>query len=162
MDRHPPEGGAREGTPAVERAESSAVAALVALVGYWVSEDFQGALAVRAEVDVESRDVPALFLLGRQGAMRPGELARALRASPAQATRITGRLVGAGLAVSVVDAKDARASNIVLTPAGAQAARQLYDEGESMFADLLQGWSEPDKTQFAEHLSRVVGSLALR
>jgi DNA-binding MarR family transcriptional regulator len=141
--------------PSARRAlESSAMASLIRLVGFWTSEDFQGGLAERAGVNVESRDVPGLFLLGQRGPTRPGDLARNLRVSAAAVSKLTDRLVGGGYALRRPDPDDARASLITLTEAGADAAQALYDEGERLFASLLTEWPASDATKFAALLIR--------
>ena len=139
---------------AMRALESSAIASLIRLVGYWTSEDFQGGLAERAAVNVESRDVPGLFLLGQGGPTRPGDLARNLRVSAAAVSKLTDRLVRGGYALRRPDPDDARASLITLTEAGTDAAQALYDEGERMFADLLADWPAAEATKFAVLLIR--------
>src|SRR5215217_2128772 len=112
--------------------ESSAVAALVRLVGYWTSEDFQGMLAKSAQVEVESRDVPALFMLARLEPVRPNVLARSLHVSAGNVSKMLERLAARGYLVRTPDPDDARASLVSLTRAGVYSAELLHQEGDRL------------------------------
>ena len=135
--------------------------ALMTLVQYWTSEDFQSSLASRAGVSVESRDVPALFLLGLKGPMRPGELAFTLRVSAGNVSKIADRLVHGGYAARVPVADDARASSVALTPRGVAASTALFDEGERLLEALLEGWAPHEAQLFSSMLLRLVDRVSL-
>lgn len=140
--------------PHIRELESSAVAALVRLVDYWTSDSFQQSLAEGAELQLDARDIPTLFLLGRAVSMRPSELAQALRVSPASVSKSASRLVAAGLVIRLAAPDDGRGSLITLTPEGANAAWSLYDRGEAVFAELLDGWPAEDIAMFSTLLTR--------
>ena len=135
---------------------ASAMTGLMTLVQYWTSADFQALLAARAHVGVESRDVPALFLLGLNGPMRPSELATALRVSAGNVSKIADRLSRAGFAARTAVEGDARASMLALTTSGAAASRALFEEGERILAEILADWAAPDVKQFSVSLMRLV------
>lgn len=134
------------------KVEASAVAALVHLVGYWTSEDFQAVLAERAGVTVESRDVPALFMLARLSPVRPTMLAHALHVSAGNVSKTLHRLGSLGLTTRSADPNDARASLVSLTQTGTDSARLLHQEGEKLFAELLQAWPAAQIISFSEML----------
>ncbi|MFF1253785.1 MarR family winged helix-turn-helix transcriptional regulator [Pseudarthrobacter sp. NPDC058329] len=140
--------------------ESSAVAALVRLVGYWTSDDFQGVLARRAGVDTESRDVPALFMLARLGPVRPSVCARALNVSAGNVSRMVDRLAARGYARRIADPYDARASLVSLTELGTNAAERLNREGERLFTDLLSAWPPGESMMFSAMLVRFADEVA--
>jgi len=149
--------------PVVERLkemESSAVAALVHLVGYWTSEDFQGILAERAGVDTESRDVPVLFMLARLGPVRPSVCARALSVSAGNVSKMVDRLAARGYARRTADPHDARASLVSLTELGSNAADRLNREGERLFTDLLSAWPPGESMMFSAMLVRFADEVA--
>lgn len=133
----------------------SAMTALMSLVRHWTSEDFQRTLADRAGVDIESRDIPALLLLALRGPMQPGNLARTLRVTAGNVSKIVERLAVAGFAVRVAAAHDARASLVVLTPEGETASTALYRQGERQLADLLDGWPQHDIDTFTRLVMRL-------
>ncbi|WP_165971297.1 MarR family winged helix-turn-helix transcriptional regulator [Microbacterium oleivorans] len=147
-------------THGLAEVESSAVAALVRLVGYWTSEDFQGMLARNAGVNIESRDVPALFMLARLGAVRPNVLARALRVSAGNVSKMLDRLAARGFTVRQADPADARASRVTLTRSGAKSAALLNQEGDRLFADLLRLWAPGDVIAFSAMLVRFADGVA--
>ncbi|NQX12686.1 MarR family transcriptional regulator [Microbacteriaceae bacterium VKM Ac-2855] len=134
--------------------ESSAVAALVRLVAYWTSEDFQGVLATGAGIEVESRDIPALFVLARLGSVRPSVLARELRVSAGNVSKMLDRLAVRGYTVRTADPDDARASLVSLTKEGIASAQLLDREGNRLFAELLRGWPSSDVISFSALLVR--------
>ena len=134
--------------------ESSAVAALVRLVGYWTSEDFQGLLAERAGVKVESRDVPALFMLARLNPVRPSVLAHALHVSAGNVSRTLQRLGSLGYTIRTADPEDARASLVSLTQSGSDRATLLSREGERLFGELLRPWPSTEIISFSAMLVR--------
>ncbi|KJL28808.1 MarR family winged helix-turn-helix transcriptional regulator [Microbacterium oxydans] len=135
---------------------SSTMTSLMTLVQVWTSEDFQASMAVRAGVRIQSRDIPALLLLGLNGPMRPSELALALRVSGGTVSKIADRLVLGGFAARVAVATDARASRIALTRDGVAAATALFDEGERILAGLLDDWKPEELHSFSTMLGRVV------
>jgi DNA-binding MarR family transcriptional regulator len=144
----------------LEEMESSAVAALVHLVGYWTSEDFQGILAERAGVDTESRDVPLLFMLARLGPVRPSVCARALSVSAGNVSKMVDRLAARGYARRTADPHDARASFVSLTELGTNAADRLNREGERLFTDLLSAWPPGESMMFSAMLVRFADEVA--
>lgn len=138
----------------IRELESSAVASLVRLVGYWTSDAFQHSLADGAGIQIDTRDIPMLFLLGRSVSLRPRALARALRVSAGSISKSAARLVEAGYVVRLAVPGDDRGSLITLTPEGSSAAWSLYDQGEAVFATLLSDWTAEDVATFSILLGR--------
>ncbi|MHC2185948.1 MarR family winged helix-turn-helix transcriptional regulator [Rathayibacter agropyri] len=98
-------------------------------------------LAARATGNQESQAVwRTLSVLLSMGPMRLGELAVQSRVSQPTMTKIVKNLVGSGWLDRIVDPADARAWQIRLAPAGAQALEDWRtDLGEALtplFADL--------------------------
>ena len=71
-------------------------------------------------------------------------------------SKIVGRLEEAGLVVRSTDPADRRATLISLTETGEEAARGVYELGDRMINEVLEGWSADDVTLYTELTKRFV------
>lgn len=104
--------------------------------------------------DVEWSAHVLLKCLHAEGPMRAGAVAECLRSDPSTVSRQVAALVKDGLLERRSDPDDGRASLLVLTE---RADAVLADHDEiriNYFAEMLDGWSTEDVTQFAALLRR--------
>jgi DNA-binding MarR family transcriptional regulator len=71
-------------------------------------------------------------------------------------SKIVRRLEQDGLVQRSSDPSDGRATLISLTPAGEVAARGVYELGDRMIAEVLDGWSAADVRRFTALTERFV------
>jgi DNA-binding MarR family transcriptional regulator len=80
----------------------------------------------------------ALAELTRDAPLGQAELGRRLRLEKSTVSRLVGQLIGRGWLERRPDPGDGRATLLVLTPAGQQAANQLAAARAAKFARLLE------------------------
>lgn len=105
---------------------------------------------------LELGQIDTLDLLIRDGELRMGDLADALRVDRSTATRAVDRLERAGLAERATVAGDGRGIVVRATPAGAKLQVQLGERRRSFLLDVLEGFDSSEQLQLAELLERLV------
>ncbi|WP_079277716.1 MarR family transcriptional regulator [Streptomyces sp. CB03234] len=108
-----------QGTGAAPRPDADAVKAAAALVALWEYAD------LHAPGPVPYLTLRALAAVERSATLGLTELGRALDITPASASRLCGRLEGAGLLARRSHAGDRRRALLALTPAGAEAVEEM-------------------------------------
>lgn len=143
-------------------AESVVLTALTHLMGRWTSAAAQARVAAEADVTIDTADIPPLYVLGREGAMRAGDLARALHLTRPTMSKQLRRLERTGLITQTTDPTDGRATIIHLSPAGTTAHARLVDRGRTMMREAMTGWTAQEIEMFTTHLTRFTEALATR
>lgn len=114
---------------------------------------------VMTAVDFPIDDM-AMFLVVNQvsyrGAMRPSALSAALGTGRANITKITHRLVAAGLVERVPEPGDDRSVLIALTAEGRRIGERIMANAGATFREVLAGWDAAD----VEALRRLLARLA--
>jgi DNA-binding MarR family transcriptional regulator len=104
-------------------------------------------------------DDMAMFLVVNQlsyrGAMKPSALASALGTGRANVTKITNRLVSAGLVARVPAVDDDRSVLVALTPAGREIGERIMAHAAGTFENALTGWDAADVAILQRMLARL-------
>lgn len=104
-------------------------------------------------------DDMAMFLVVNQlsyrGAMKPSALASALGTGRANVTKITNRLVSAGLVARVPAADDDRSVLVALTPAGREIGERIMGHAGATFRSTLSEWDTADVDTLRKLLARL-------
>jgi DNA-binding MarR family transcriptional regulator len=139
---------------------------------FWLLDRARTALRTRLETLVQERtgvsaaQIGALFYLGasrpdasdgsESPGYRPGELAAALGLTAAAATGLLDRMEAAGLAQRRADARDGRASTIVLTAAGRRAAERARPIVRALQDELSAGFDEHELATVSRFLRTAI------
>ena len=135
---------------------SELLANLSALILLWDSPAVQGQILAKTGAAVDQQSHAALRHLAAWGPMRPTALSEVLGTGASHVSKIVGRLEEAELVVRSTDPADGRATLISLTPAGEEAARGVYELGDRMISEVLEGWSADDVALYTELTKRFV------
>ncbi len=98
----------------------------------------------------------ALSVLCQQGPLRMGELAEALRITPASTTRAVTCLTDKGLAQRVKATDDQRSILVSATEAGQRQHVVMAAKVTNGLAHILSAFDDDEKRQLAEYLDRFV------
>lgn len=125
-----------------------------------IPRSFRG-LRRRIHARLEEGDLPphqarALRLLDRDGAMRPGELARCLRIAPRSATEVVDGLAERGLVRRRPDPGDRRAMLVEVTAAAAAALARTEALRRDAIGDYTGAMSQADRRELVRLLSLLV------
>ncbi|WP_242891378.1 MarR family winged helix-turn-helix transcriptional regulator [Actinomadura litoris] len=91
-----------------------------------------------------------------------GAVAERLEVDPSTASRLVGHAIDAGLVSRRPSPVDARRANLGLTPAG-RRVKQVSERFRRAYLDeLMTGWSEDERTEFARLLTRFADAAAAR
>lgn len=123
---------------------SELLANLSALILLWDSPAFQGDVLAASGESIDQQSHATLRHLLAWGPMRPTALAEVLATGASHVSKIIRRLEAAGWVERTTDPSDGRATLITLTEAGESAARGVYELGDRMIAEVLDGWSESE------------------
>jgi DNA-binding MarR family transcriptional regulator len=104
---------------------------------------------LRQEHDVSLAFFEALYFIGqsRDGSLRVGDLAQALRITVGATSKLVDRIEAAGLLRRESDADDRRASRLVLTDAGMRTLADACTTYEAEMATLLDATLSTDEQQ---------------
>jgi len=147
--------------PAGSMHAQSVLASLTHLMARWSSSKPQGELARDAGAEIDTPDIPAVYMLGLEGPMRASDLADRLHLSRPTASKQLARLDHAGLVARTTDPEDGRATIVTLSPSGRALHERLVAQGRSMVAAAMTGWPEAAASQFAEQLAAFVSGLGV-
>ncbi len=101
----------------------------------------------------------ALSLVCLSGPLRMGELADAMRITPASTTRAVNCLVEKGLVTRTRDDEDQRSIQVEVTPAGQERYAEISARVQSGLTLMLSEFSEAEQVQLADYLERFVASI---
>lgn len=93
------------------------------------------------------------------GSLRLTELARALGVEPSTVSRHVSHLDDAGYLVRGTDPSDGRVCTVALSPAGADVLERFRLGRIRVLSEILDGWTEDDRTRFAALLDRFAGDV---
>ncbi|MEU0494034.1 MarR family winged helix-turn-helix transcriptional regulator [Mycobacterium sp. NPDC006124] len=102
---------------------------------------------------------PVLSGLGRVGPTTATHLATVIGVDRSATTRYLSKLEAGGLITRTVDPGDARATRLVLTPAGRTALATTRRELSSAMDDVLAEWPASEAASFAAALERFTNRL---
>lgn len=88
-----------------------------------------------------------------------GEMAERLGIEPSRASRMTASAVRAGLVKRIASQSDGRRTHLALTASGIAALETIRRFRVAFFAQLMSGWSDQDRSEFARLLIRFTDSL---
>ncbi|HKV38206.1 MAG TPA: MarR family winged helix-turn-helix transcriptional regulator [Blastocatellia bacterium] len=88
-----------------------------------------------------------------------GEMAERLGIEPSRASRMTASAVRAGLVKRIASQSDGRRSHLALTASGVTALETVRRFRVAFFAQLMSGWADQDRSEFARLLTRFTDSL---
>ena len=142
-------------------ASAAILTALTQLMTQWSSPRVQAQFARDADIRVEPADIPALYILGMQGARRAGALADDLRLSRPTMSKQLQRLEIAGLIIREADAADGRASIVALSDAGRDAYDALVARGFRAIENALSTWPANERDHFATLAGRFISDLGV-
>lgn len=134
------------------------IAALTRVLAAWTSPEFMTAVAAREGVTLDPGAITMVTVLAKDGPKRPSQLAVQMVTGASNISKISARLITAGLAQRVCDPHDARAQLLELTNSGEQVSAALSQAGAGLVDDLLEGWSDTDRHDFSRLLKKFEGS----
>ena len=104
---------------------------------------------LRQEHDLSLAFFETLYFIGhsRDGSLRVGDLARALRITVGATSKLVDRIAAAGLIRRELDADDRRASRLVLTDAGKRKLADASTTYEAEMATVLNATLSTDEQQ---------------
>lgn len=151
------------GIPRPRRAEdfpysSELLANLSALILLWDSPAFQGEILAKTGESIDQQSHATLRHLLAWGPMRPTALSSVLATGASHVSKIVRRLEADGWVERTTDPSDGRATLISLTESGEVAARGVYELGDRMIAEVLEGWSEEEVREYTMLTSRFVSN----
>ena len=135
---------------------SELLANLSALILLWNSPALQGEILAKSGEPLDQQAHQTLRHLFAWGAMRPTALAEVLATGASHVSKIVRRLERDGLVERTTDPSDGRATRVTLTEEGEAAARGVYDLGDRMISEVLQGWSAADVRRYTALTERFV------
>jgi DNA-binding MarR family transcriptional regulator len=135
---------------------SELLANLSALILVWDSPAVQGEILAKTGESIDQQSHATLRHLLAWGPMRPSALAEVLDTGASHVSKILRRLEGQGWVERSTDPSDGRATIITLTDSGRAAAHGVYELGDRMIAEVLEGWSAEDVEQYTALTSRFV------
>lgn len=146
------------GTDADEtlRYRSELLTDLSRLIYLWESPQLQAEVLSRSGEPLDQPAHQLLRLLGFTGPLRPSVIAERLRTGASNVSKMLHRLEGEGLLRRERDPDDARATLVHLTPAGQRVAQHVFDLGDDMVAQVLDGWNRRDVERFSRLTRRFV------
>jgi len=135
---------------------SELLANLSALILLWDSPAVQGQILAKTGESIDQQSHATLRHLLAWGPMRPSALSEVLATGASHVSKIVRRLEADGWVERTTDPSDGRATLIALTESGEAAARGVYELGDRMITEVLDGWSEADIEQYTALTSRFV------
>ncbi len=136
----------------------------------WATDLVRLEIALWDRVDArlrESHELPLAFFesllfisRAREGSMRVGDLARALRVTVGGTSKLVDRIERAGLLAREPDPDDRRASRVTLTVAGKRKLTTAVKTYEAEVASILGGVLSPrEQQQMSDYVSRLLTSM---
>lgn len=120
------------------------------------SRNGHAGLTAAAGIDLSRPAYALLRRIDEHGPATLGDLARAAGMDAASTGRQVRRLEELGLVERAPDAADGRVITVTITPAGRDARRRIAEVLEAHLRDTLGRWSEADRRQLGELLTRLV------
>ncbi|WP_016910541.1 MarR family winged helix-turn-helix transcriptional regulator [Streptomyces xiaopingdaonensis] len=96
---------------------------------------------------------------GESGDVTVGLVAERLGVDPSRASRAVAEAVRTGHVRRAASQADGRRSCLELTGSGREAAAAAHRSRQDFYAELLDGWSSREQTEFARLLGRFVAAL---
>lgn len=111
------------------------------------------------ELNLSFSHMRALRLLAPDRVLSMKDLAEELQLTPPSVTALTRRMVQTGLVQRSAHTEDSRVMLLSLTEAGQRLHEQLTQENVERMAQLLQGLTEQEQTQFLDLLERAINAM---
>jgi DNA-binding MarR family transcriptional regulator len=136
----------------------------------WATDLVRLEIALWDRVDARlrgSHELPLAFFesllfisRARQGSMRVGDLARALRVTVGGTSKLVDRIERAGLIARQPDPDDRRASRVALTTAGKRKLAAAVKSYEAEVAGILGGVLSPEEQRrMSDYVSRLLTAI---
>ncbi|QZN87377.1 MarR family winged helix-turn-helix transcriptional regulator [Cellulomonas sp. C5510] len=109
----------------------------------------------RARGEIERSAYLVLSVLAAQGTASVNAIADALRLDPSTVTRQVLAMEQAGQVRRTADPGDGRVTLVAATDAGLAALATTRDVRARLYAEVLDGWPEDDRTELARLLTRL-------
>lgn len=116
-------------------------------------------LAQLKQLNLSFSHMRALRLLAPDRVLSMKDLAEELQLTPPSVTALTRRMVQTGLVQRSAHTEDSRVMLLSLTEAGQRLHEQLTQENVERMAQLLQGLTEQEQTQFLDLLERAINAM---
>lgn len=88
-----------------------------------------------------------------------GTVAARMAVDPSRASRVVSEAIGQGYIRRVACQEDGRRTGLELTPAAGRVTRQAHTIRQEYYRRLMSGWSDDERIQFAELLSRFTAAM---
>lgn len=111
--------------------------AMVDLVSAWSSDAVQARIAHGVGVDMNNADIRTVHTLGRLGAARPAELAKAAHTTRPTMSKSLTRLTSSGLIERDEDPDDGRSTFITLNAEGRAVYERLVQAGQELVREAI-------------------------
>lgn len=121
-----------------------------------VRERTKAQISAMAHDQLDVAVYTALWRLAADGPMRASALAEALYSDPSSVSRQVAQLVEKGLVRREADPVDGRASILVVTDSGHDAAETMRRRRNENLGRVIADWSENDRARFVALLDRFV------
>ncbi|QEV98906.1 MarR family transcriptional regulator [Microbacterium caowuchunii] len=143
------------------QAPQSVLSSLTHLMARWSSAQVQAEIARDAGAEIDTPDIPALYMLGLEGPLRASDLADRLHLSRPTASKQLARLDRSGLVVRTAEPGDGRVTIVALSAKGRKLHERLVAQGRTMAAAAMSGWAPDAAAQFAQQLAAFADSLGI-
>ena len=136
--------------PKAEGYQNALMTSLTRIIGEWTAPDFLSAVVAREGVNLDPAAITMVTFLSTGGPQRPSTLA---------AKMVTGAIEKAQARVedrnANINPADARAGVVSLTAAGHRVANSFVRAGDGLVEDLLQDWTDQDRTDLVRLLNKL-------
>ncbi len=93
------------------------------------------------------------------GQVTVGDVAELLGIDPSRASRVVTAAIKAGYVRRLASQTDGRRICLELTPDGRRIVDQAHRHRQTLYGNLMDGWSQHDRTEFARLLTRFADAI---
>ncbi|MEO6529439.1 MAG: MarR family winged helix-turn-helix transcriptional regulator [Specibacter sp.] len=141
--------------PKAEGYQNALMTSLTRIIGEWTAPDFLSAVVAREGVNLDPAAITMVTFLSTGGPQRPSTLAAKMVTGASNVSKVVARLTAAGMVTRIPDPADARAGVVSLTAAGHRVANSFVRAGDGLVEDLLQDWTDQDRTDLVRLLNKL-------